>query len=123
MSDALPNPTLLPLAAEMSPEERERYERDCLAELEGRMARSRGNPHRPQEVQQIRLVGSFPETAIQIVWRDTRDGDTRERAYNLWKNPVAGDDANLFEYRTARLMGREVPQQVAMLVDTWVLES
>jgi hypothetical protein len=113
-------PRLLPLAAEMTRSEREAYERDCLAEVEAIFENTSGHPFQFQVVREVKLIGSYPETAILVKWIDKRDGRDWERSYHLWINPVTGKPGS-FEYPpSGKTVGREPPDQVGLLIHTWV---
>jgi hypothetical protein len=116
-------PRLLPLAAEMTRSEREAYERDCLVAVERIVENMRSSPHEFNEVHEISLVGSYPETAIVVSWVDKRDGREWERGYHLWINPVTRKPPGSFEYPpSGKTVGREPPSQVGMLIHTWISE-
>jgi hypothetical protein len=119
MSGDNPQPKLLPLAEQLTPADREAYERDCLDQLRRAVEHSRGGHYYFLDVTDLRLDGSYPETAIAIQWKDTRSGRAFEHSYNLWISPVTGEPGQ-FEYRTGRFVGREPPSEVALLIHTYV---
>jgi hypothetical protein len=124
MAEGEAKPTLLPLAAEMTPSQREAYERECLEELQHRVERVQPSAHRFHLVRAVRLEGRYPETAIRVEWLDTRNDRERERRFLLWINPVTRKPPGSFEYGPeGKLVGREVPEQVAMLIQVWVEEN
>jgi hypothetical protein len=117
-------PKLLPLAAEMTKEERATYERDCLAELEKRVRNLPPSPHRFHEVRETRLEGTYPSTAIWVRWFDTRYQRESEDRWNLWISRVTRKPPGVFEYGPeGKTVGREVPEQVAMLIHVWIQET
>ena len=115
----------------MTPSQREAYERECLAQLENnarRLERAVRNPtasgYLHHRIRDVRLDGTYPETAICVRWFDTRYEREKERAYHLWINPVTREPPGSFEYGPGtKLVGREPPDQVAMLIQVWVEES
>ena len=114
-------PKLLPVADEMTPAEREAYEQESLSELRKFVNKADSQPTTFKQVHDLHLTGSYPDTAIEVRWLDTRTGRERERSYPLWVVPETGG-AN-FEYGPGgKTIGREPPSEVALLIHTWIDE-
>ncbi len=115
-------PHLLPPAIEMTDGERKEYERESLEAVQRRIEGSSNNPRFFHQIQEARIVGEYPETAIFVRWLDTRDGKERDRSYHLWINPVTRKPPGSFAYE-AYGERREPPSEVGMLIHTWISES
>jgi hypothetical protein len=115
-------PRLVSLGEDMTTDQRRAYERDCLEELKQRLAYGTRPHPGDRDVREIALVGKYPETAIHVKWFDPRYETEGEADYHLWVSPVTGEPHGVFELRGSTLVGREPPDQVAMLIDTWIQE-
>jgi hypothetical protein len=110
MARGFPTPELWPLEEDLTAEEKAAYEEQCLTELR------RGEPLGPSQfIREAQLEGRSPSTVVYVRWSDTRYGREFERRYPIW--------GSSFECRGERTVGREVPQQVAMLIRTWIGEG
>jgi len=116
-------PNLLPLAVAMTAAERQAYERSCLAELTRRTGNERLSRYRHHQVRDVRLEGSYPDTTICVRWFDARYGSEKEKCYALWISAVTRKPPGFFEHPTGATVGREKPEQVAMLIQAWIEES
>ena len=101
-------------ADEMSPRQREAYERECLREFRAWSANDRFH-----KVLDARLENEYPKTVITVRWRDSRDGQEREKRHHLWISPVTGRPPTIYDPPE----GRELPYQVGMLIGVDLMES
>jgi hypothetical protein len=93
-----------------SRDEAEAWERESLAELEQMVERLRDSPRAPK-IFEAALHGSYPETKICVrFWKRSRS-EEQTKCYELW-GP---------SFKAPR--GLETPDQVALLVHTWIRES
>jgi hypothetical protein len=68
-------------------------------------------------VRELRLTGSYPDTAIFVRWFDARDNKDGQRSYPLWIVPATGGAS--FEYAPdGRTVRRMPPSQVALSIHT-----
>ena len=110
----------LPVADEMTSSQREAYERESLAELE-KLIESWRPAYDDILVRELRLTGSYPDTAIFVRWLDTRSNNEKEGSYPLWIVPATG--AASFEYApNGKTLRRMPPSQVALSIHTWFTE-
>jgi hypothetical protein len=104
----------MPTEAEMKPEERRDYERECVAQAQAVLDRLGKSPHEVRKGLEARLEGSYPKTAIVVrVW-DEVAGEERTYSYRLWRHPISGHP--VFEGVDSQ---REAPESVGNLVATW----
>jgi hypothetical protein len=93
-----------------TPEEAHAWERRCLAELEQRVASLRDERFQPK-ISDVHLDGSYPDTRICVrFWQRSRR-EEQTKCFELWGS----------SFKAPR--GLETPDQVALLVHTWILES
>lgn len=87
--------------------DRAKWEQECLAELRSMVERLRGT-YAEHDIRQVDLEGEYPNTKITVrYWNPARQREQKDN-YELW--------GSLFKAP----WGRESPDQVALLVHTWV---
>ena len=96
---------------EWSPDQRLAYERECLRETREQLTRVTGWERERQELREVRLDGSYPDTAIVVRLWDPRFDREVNQSYRIWKLGV------FIGWRGVR----EPPNQVGMLITTWSL--
>ena len=93
---------------EMDAHERSAYERGVLEATERAMAS--GQPGFDYEFHGASLIGSFPETQIEVRYWDPRYGREQTPSYPIWRSLV--DSEGVLEYPPAR---------AAVLIKVWAL--
>jgi hypothetical protein len=86
------------------------WEQECLAELKRMVDHLRGKPHEPR-ISEVYLDGECPQTRICVRFWNRSLKEEQTKCYELW-GP---------SFEAPR--GLETPDQVALLVHTWILES
>jgi hypothetical protein len=94
-----------------SPDQRRDYERECLRETREQLPRVLASPRARRELREVRLEGTYPDTAIVVRLWDARFDKEVTQTYPIWKTPVLAGTRGI----------REPPNQVGMLITTWSL--
>jgi hypothetical protein len=93
-----------------TPDERRAYEQECLKETRQTLQRTEESDLERIRTREVTLEGSYPESRIRVRWWDPAFQEERSDSWEVWRLPV-------FEAADG---GREVPNQVGMLIATWV---
>lgn len=93
-----------------TPEAAREWERACLSELRRIVERTKEDDLAPR-ISAVELKGAYPETSICASFWSRSRNEEREECYPLW-------DSSLTTPR-----GLETPDQVALLIHTWIREA
>ena len=96
---------------EWSPEQRRDYEHESLRETREQLTRVVAAKSEQHELREVRLEGTYPDTAIVVRLWDRRFDKELTRTYPIWKTPVLAGTRGI----------RESPYTVGMLITTWSL--
>jgi hypothetical protein len=105
------NPSKNSRDEDWSPDQRHAYERESLRETREQLTRLVAAPSVQYELREIRLEGTYPDTAIVVCVWDRRVDKERTTRYPIWKLGVLRGSRGI----------RESPYTVGMLITTWSL--